>query len=74
MTLFEKNFISKNDENKIKEMDRLSKWIVHFGKYKNESFEKLCSDRDYCIWLIKQGDFINNNKALKKYIEYSLTT
>ena len=41
MNIIDKNFICKDDGKKIKEMDRLKKWTVHFGKYKNESLKSL---------------------------------
>lgn len=56
------------------EMSRLSKWIVNFGKYKKQKFSDLAKDREYSIWLLKQTDFIANNEALKKYLEFTLTS
>jgi len=56
------------------EMKRLSKWTVNFGKYKKQKFEDMGKDREYSIWLLKQTDFISNNEALKKYLEFTLTS
>jgi len=57
-----------------KEMSRLSKWTVNFGKYKKQKFEDMGKDREYSIWILNQTDFISKNVALKKYLEYMLTT
>jgi len=65
--------IDLSKQKKIKEMDRLSRWTVHFGKYKNGTFKELADDRQYSIWLLKQNEFINKNQELKKYMEYTLT-
>ena len=57
-----------------KEMSRLSKWTVNFGKYKGKKFEDMGNDREYSIWILNQVDFISKNVALKKYLEYMLTS
>ena len=56
-----------------KEMNRYGNWTIHFGKYKNNTFSDLLEDRDYCIWLMNQTEFISKNEKLKKYLEYNLT-
>ena len=56
-----------------KEMNRLSNFTIHFGKFKKQKFSDLANDRDYSIWILKQTEFIKHNEALKKYLEYRLT-
>jgi hypothetical protein len=56
------------------EMKRLSKWNVNFGKFKGKKFEEMGKDRDYSIWILNQSDFISKNEALKKYLEFTLTS
>jgi hypothetical protein len=56
------------------EMKRLSEFTCHFGKYKKRKFKELASDRDYAIWILGKKDFISQNEALKRYLEYYLTT
>lgn len=56
-----------------KEMRRYGNWTIHFGKFKDQKFSDLLDDRDYCIWLTKQDEFLSKNQPLKKYLEYSLT-
>ena len=65
--------IDLQKEKKIKEMSRLSRFTVYFGKYKNGTFKELVEDKQYSIWLLNQKEFINKNPELKKYMEYTLT-
>jgi len=66
--------VNVDGDKKKAEMTRLSKWTVNFGKYKGKKFEQMGNDREYSIWILNQVDFINNNLALKKYLEFTLTT
>ena len=66
--------VDVDGDKRNKEMSRFSKWTVNFGKYKKQKFSDLAKDREYSMWLLKQSEFISNNEALKKYLEYTLTT
>ena len=65
--------VNVDGDKKKAEMQRLSSWTVNFGKFKGKKFEAMGKDREYSMWLLKQSDFISNNEALKKYLEYTLT-
>jgi hypothetical protein len=42
--------------------------IVPFGKYKGQPIEVLANDRQYCEWLMGQGDFLNRYSGIKTLI------
>ena len=65
--------VNVDGDKRKKEMNRLANFKIHFGKFKNQKFRDLANDREYSIWLLNQTEFINQNDALKRYLEYSLT-
>jgi hypothetical protein len=66
--------VDVDGDKRKKEMNRLSNYQIHFGKFKKQKFSDLIKDRDYSIWLLQQTEFIKQNDALKRYLEYQLTT
>ena len=53
----------------IHNLDREAKTIVSFGKYKNQTFDKVASDLSYCRWLCKQQPTTIDMLLLKQFIE-----
>ena len=47
-------------------------WKINFGKHKNKTFRELLEFKEYCEWIVEQGEDFNNKK-LYDYIKENLT-
>ena len=53
----------------VHNLDIESKSVVSFGKYKNQTYEMVCLDSQYCRWICKQKPSNIEMLLLKQFIE-----